>query len=147
MIQQIIAGIVAGLTVEGSSPAVAPTFIHGWKGFNNLVLDEIQNTVVVLFEPVRSEDKLLGNYVQESYPLLLAILEKAEFDNTPSQHLPVVDRCRRLKNKLLFAIKESSVISDAYNINTEDWFNAYNSNLSGVGIQITVVPLRGNPVC
>lgn len=147
MIQQIIRDIVAELQVEDSNPSIAPTFIFGTKGWNNLNGDEIENTIVVLIEPVTSQDRFVGALIQESYPLLLAFLEKSELENTPEQELVYTDRMRRLRAKFLYRLKQSSLIQDVTNITTSDEFKVMDACLSGVGLQVTVVPLQGQSAC
>ena len=145
MIQQIIAQIVSELVVEDGS--VAPTFIHGWKGWNNLATDEIQNTVVILIEPVTSNDKVVGSMYEESYPLLLAFLEKSELEYNPEQELIYTDRMRRLRAKFVYKLENSSLVRYVSNIITSDEFKVKDSCLTGVGLQITVVPIPTINVC
>lgn len=145
MIQQIIESIVSELVVENGTDA--PTFIHGPKGWNNLTTDEIKNVVIILIEPVTSQDVLIGAHLQEKYPLLLAFLEKSELEYSPEQELVFTDRMRRLRAKFVYKCSLDSRIREIENIVTSDEFKVKDACLSGVGLQITITPVNGPVVC
>jgi len=145
MIQQIISEIVSQLQVEGSTDS--PTFIHGWKGWQNLVADEIKNNIVFLDEPITSNDTISGAYLQETYSLTLAFLEKNELDDTPDIILPVVDRQRIQRNKFVYLLRKNENIRGVEGIRTTDLFNVFDVNLSGVSLNITVTIINNTPIC
>lgn len=147
MIQQILANIISQLAIEGSSPSAAPTFIHGWKGYQNIASDEVLGTIAYLYEPVTSNDIVVGSYLQETYPVLMGFFEKSEVEWTPEQHLEVVDRMRRIRAKFIYLCKQSPLFRYVESPITSDEFNIYDVNLSGVGLQIKLTPLAGIPVC
>lgn len=147
MIQQLIASIVSELAVEGITPVVAPTFVHGWAGWNNLAVDEIQNTVVILLEPVVSEDSLKGNFIEEKYPLEIAFLEKSELEESPSDELVHTDRMRRLRAKFIYKAAQSPLFRYVDNIKSYDNFKVKDVCLSGVGLQIRLTPMEGVTGC
>lgn len=147
MIQQLLKTISDQMTIEGSSPAKVPTFLHGWKGLNNLVADEIENTLITLIDPVQSNSTLRGNVMKDSYTLLMAFLEKSELDWSPDQHLVVIDRMRRLCAKFVYACKQSDLFSDVGDPIISDEYNVFDCGLSGVGLQIKITPQIPTPVC
>lgn len=147
MIQQLIGNIVAQLIVEDSSPSVAPTYIHGSKGWTNLAVDEITNTVVLLIEPVQSNNILEGALMIETYPVLMVFLEKSELDWTPDQQLVVIDRMRRLCNKFIYKATQSAELRYVRDIIISDEYNLKDAGLSGVGLQIKLTPLLTVPIC
>lgn len=146
MIQELIGTVVAGLTVEGES--YAPTYIYGSKWWQNLVSDEVQNTIVYLFEPVQSNDTLVGNLYTESYPLLMLFAERSALDGTPADNLVYTNRMRRLRAKFIKALVDYTNVSEVTNIKTDDVFNVKDVNLCGVGLQFTVKLINPHyPVC
>lgn len=146
MIQQIIGTVVNGLEIEGLS--VAPNFIHGHNGWNNLAVDELEvSTVILLVEPLTSQDIMVGSLIQENYPLLMAFLEKAKIDDTPSDSLVHTDRMRRLKNKFMYNLINNPLVLNVENITTKDVFKEKDGCLTGVSVQFNVTPLNSSPVC
>lgn len=147
MIQQLLNTISDQMIIEGSSPSNAPTFLHGWKGWNNLSADEIENTLIIVVEPIQSNSTLRGNVMKDAYPLLMLFLEKSELDWSPDQHLIVIDRMRRLCAKFVYACKQSDVFSDVGDPTISDEYNVFDCGLSGVGLQIKITPQIPTPVC
>lgn len=145
MIQQIIQQIVSELTLEVSGDA--PLFIHGWRGWNNLATDEVADTVVILIEPVTSEDRIVGSMYEETYPLLMAFLEKSELEYNPDQELVYTDRMRRLRAKFIYKLQNSDSIRSVTGIVTSDEFKVNDSSLTGVGLQVRVTLLPTIDVC
>lgn len=145
MIQQLISNIVLQLTTEDSE--VTPSFIHGWKGWNNLKADKITDTVIILLEPVTSNDKLLGNYIEETYPIMLAFLQKSQLDYNPDQELIITDRMRRLRARFIYLASQSIQFKYVTDIITSDEFKVKDAALSGVGLQIKLTPMNGIPGC
>lgn len=145
MIQQIISDVVSMLRVGESN--IAPTFIHGWKGWQNLVADEITNEVVFLDEPVQSNDSFSGNYLEESYVISLVFLSKNELDDSPEQILPIVDSQRIQRNKFIYLLKKNEKVRNIASIRTTDLFNVFDVNLSGVKLDLTVTLFNDNSIC
>jgi hypothetical protein len=145
MIQQLVGTIVSGLTIEGDS--IAPTYLHGWKGWNNLIADELQGTVVILIDPVVSNSTLVGSLSKDKYPLLILFLEKSDLEWTPDQHLVVIDRMRRLCTKFMYAAKQSDLFSEVIDFIISDEYCIMNVGMSGVGLQVKITPTLGPPVC
>jgi hypothetical protein len=147
MIQQLVRQIANQLTVEGGSPPIAPSYIHGQKGWSNLKADKITNTLIILFDPVQSDSKLIGNLMQDKYPLLMLFAEKSKLDWTPDQHLVVIDRMRTLCAQFIYKCTKSGLFSHIEDFVISDEYNAFDVCLSGVGLQIKLTPTIGAKPC
>ncbi len=146
MIHELIQGIIAELTVEGSSPAVAPDYIHGWRGQLNLRLDEIQNDVVWLL-PVYSNSTLRGNYLKDDYSIVMGFFGKTELEMFAEQHLPVINRQRRQAAKFIYKIKQSPLFASVSDFEIVDEYNTFDVGISGVTVKFKASPLESLPVC
>lgn len=145
MIQQLVGTIVSGLTIEEDS--IAPTYLHGWKGWNNIAVDELQNTLVILVDPVVSNSTLNGSVLKDKYSLLILFVEKSELEWTPEQHMPVIDRMRRLCARFIYSARQSDSFSEVSDFIITDEYNIMNVCLTGVGLQVKITPTLGPPVC
>lgn len=146
-IQDIIGQIVAQLEVPGTSPAVPPTYIHGWKGWENLKADEILNDIVFLDLPVSDDFIGKAKFIEESYNLYLHFYTKSELDFTPDQHLPLIARMRIQRQRFINNLRDSGLIKEIKSMRTIDVVNALDVNMTGVIVSLTVVPLKMNPIC
>jgi hypothetical protein len=139
MLVTIIQDIVEAL--EYGSPAVTPTFVSGWKRWQNIAIDNLLTDVVILDTPLRSNDTLTrGSYTEENYVINIAFFRKSELDYTPEQHEIIVDVMRGVKEKFIYALRQDERIRNVTNASTQDVFNAFNVNLSGCLLTITVTP-------
>lgn len=146
-IYTIIQSVVASLSIENTSPPVAPTFREGWKQFQNLVDDEQLTDIVYLDWPIKSDDILVGASVHERFFVRMAFLEKSELEYTPEQHRPIIDRQRRQKNKFLFALSQADLVDEVTDASSSDIINVFNSNKSGVDLQFRIRIAPSEPVC
>lgn len=148
IIQDFVADIVSTLQVEGSSPPVAPTFIHGNKGWQNLLADEVQNDIIFLDEPVTSNDNYRqSGLLEESYNLSLVFLTKSELDFAPEQQKPLIARMRRLRLAFLNKLSRTNLRNTNFNVRTIDVVNILNVNLTGVIVMLTITPIDPQPQC
>lgn len=149
VIQDFVANQVGLLTVEGSSPAQAPTFIHGNEGWQNLLADEVMNDIIFLDEPVSSNDTYAqGGLLTEAYALSLLFLTKSELDYTPEQHKPLIARMRRLRLAFIQALSRSGLLLNKnYQLKTIDVVNVLNVNMTGCLVSITITPIDPQPRC
>jgi hypothetical protein len=145
MIQQIIGSVVEVLIVEGTS--VAPYYNHGPKGWNNLIEDEIEGTVVTLVEPLISNDVIVGGLLKEAYPILLLFTEKTEIDASPQEELVLNDRMRRLRAKFLFQLLNNELVDDIENIVTRDAYKQKDKGVSGVSLEFNITLKQAQPLC
>ncbi len=146
IIQDEIATIVSTMIIEGGT--VAPTFIHGEPGWINLEADEILNDIIVLDEPIVSDDTYnKGGLLEESYRLKLFFWTKSPFDATPAQHKPLIAAMRNSRRKFLNKLSQSPAIRSFNSIRTIDVKNALNVNLSGVMLSVTVIPFNETTRC
>lgn len=139
MIQEIISDIVAQLIVPGSSPQIAPKYVHGWGGWQNLEVDEVTNDIVILDEPVQSVDKSVGNILRESYLPTLFFFTKSELEFTPDQHLPLINAMRTQRKRFIKLLESDTRIMGVSDIKTTDLVNVMDSNLTGVQLSLTVI--------
>lgn len=150
MIVDIVKGVVSNMTVPGSSPSVAPTFIHGEKSWQNLEADEVLNHIVFLDEPITSNDTMhQSGAFDEAYPIVLFFAEKSEMEWTPEQHQVAIQRQRYQRKKFLNHLV--SLIGDTIinfgSIRTMDAKNVFDVNLSGCILYINITPLVNYSVC
>ena len=146
MLVTIIQEIVEAL--EYGSPSQSPVFVSGWKGWQNLAIDDLLNDVVLLDTPLRSNDTLTrGIYTEENYTINIAFFRKSEIDYTPEEHEVIVDVMRGVKEKFIYALRQDSRIRNVTNASTQDVFNAFNVNLSGCLLTITVTPFGTYSKC
>jgi hypothetical protein len=131
-----------------------PAFIHGFKSWANIKADEKQFPIVILVEPVTSDDTFhQGGMVDSSYPLFIMFLDRTELGNTPEQHRPVIDRMRELRRQFILRLKAAKnsygehVFKSIDNVKTTDTFNELDANSSGVFITFTATPLNSDSVC
>lgn len=149
IIQDFIADIVSQMTVEGSTPSVAPTFVHGDKGWQNLLVDEITNDVILLDEPVISNDSYKqSGLLEETYNTSMLFLTKGNLDNKPEDDKPLIARMRRLRKKYIDKLSASALLKDKnFNIRTIDVVNVFNVALTGCWVTMTITPIETQSRC
>lgn len=149
IIQDVIGDIVSSLVVAGSSPSVSPTYVHGSSGWQNLEVDEIQNDVIILDEPVVSNDTYhQSGLLEEDYSLRIFFLTKSEFDTDFEQQKPLLASQRAQRRKFIDKLSQrTDIIRSISNIKTTDLINVLNVNLTGVMLSITIRPINVNPIC
>lgn len=132
-ITDIIEDIVSQLVVPNTSPAIAPDFEYGSKYWENLVLDEVDNHVVWLWWPIASDDTFQGNtpFLNETFKISVAFLEKSELDETPQQKRDALDRQREQHKRFFAKLKERIEVLEVSNIRTEEVINMFNVNMDG----------------
>lgn len=143
----VIESIVSELTPK-------PEFIYGFKSWANLQADEKPFPVVILVEPIISDDTFhQGGLVDSSYPMFMLFLDKTELDYTPEQHRSAVDAMRELRRQLILRLKAKKnsdgdhVFKSITNVRTTDTFNELDANSSGVSVNFTAVPLNSDSIC
>lgn len=137
-IVSLIGSIVATVTD-------APTFIHGDKGYQNLISDElnIETGVIYLDEPISSNDSFKqSGYLEETYPLKLLFAKKTELDWTPAQHQVIIQECREMRREFMVLLQNNSSVQSFKSSKTTDIQNLFDINLSGVYLELEVVPFN-----
>lgn len=131
-----------------------PEFIYGFKSWANLKADEKPFPVVILVEPIVSDDTFhQGGLVDSSYPLFMLFLDKTEIDYTPEQHRVAVDAMRDLRRQFILRLKSienangENLFKEISNVRTTDTFNELDANASGVGLNFTATPLNSDSIC
>lgn len=131
-----------------------PEFIYGFKSWANLKADEKKFPMVILVEPISSNDTFhQGGLVDSAYPLYMLFLDKSELENTPEQHRVKVDEMRNLRRQFILRLKAKTnsygekVFKEITNVVTTDTFNELDANASGVGVRFTATPLNSDSVC
>lgn len=127
-----------------------PTFIHGDKGFQNLQDDiNIESGVVFLDEPITSNDTLKkSGYLEESYPLRILFAKKSKMDYTPEQHQVLIQECREMRREFIVLLSDNENIrSIEPTMKTTDIINLFDINLSGVYLELTVLPNNNAANC
>lgn len=152
IIQDEIAAIVATMVIEGGS--VSPTFMHGEQSWINLKADEITNDLIILDEPIISDDVYRqGGLLEEQYRLKMFFFRKydgdneSSIDNSPEQHKPLIASQRESRRKFINKLSSSPAFRSFNSIRTVDVKNALNVNLSGVMLSITVIPFNETSRC
>ena len=143
----IIEAVVADLTPK-------PEFIYGFKSWANLKADEKTFPIVILVEPITSNDEFRqGGLVDSSYPIFMLFLDKTELAYTPEEHRIAVDSMRDLRRQFILKLK---IAKNSYNehifksitdVKTTDTFNELDANASGVGINFVATPLNSDLIC
>lgn len=143
----VIESVVADLVPE-------PEFMFGLAGWNNLRADERKFPVVILVEPITSDDTFhQGGLVDSSYPTYMLFLDKTELDWTPEQHRVVIDSMRDLRRQFILRLKKKAnangehIFKSIENVKTVDTFNELDRNTSGVGVSFIATPLNSGSVC
>jgi len=143
----IIESVVDDLTPK-------PEFIYGFKSWANLKADDKKFPIVILVEPITSDDTFhQGGLVDSSYPLFMLFLDKTELDWTPEEHRVVVDAMRDLRRQFILKLRMlknangEHVFKSVAEVRTTDTFNELDANASGVGINFTATPLNSDSVC
>ena len=143
----IIEAVVADLTPK-------PVFMYGFKSWANLKADEKTFPIVILVEPITSDDTFRqGGLVDSSYPIFMLFLDRTELANTPEEHRPVVDSMRELRRQFILKLKlaknsyNEHIFKSIDNVKTTDTFNELDVNASGVGLNFTATPLNSDGVC
>ena len=131
-----------------------PEFIYGFKSWANLKADEKKFPIVILVEPITSDDTFhQGGLVDSSYPIFMLFLDKTELEDRPEDHRVVVDAMRTLRRQFILKlkIKKNSngehVFKDISDVRTTDTFNELDANASGVGLNFTATPLNSDSIC
>lgn len=143
----IIEAVVNDLTPK-------PEFMFGLAGWNNLRADEKEFPVVILVEPITSNDEFRqGGLVDSSYPLYMVFLDKSELDWTPEQHRLAIDSMRELRRQFILKLKMAKnsynehIFKSITDVRTIDTFNELDRNASGVGVSFTATPLNSDSIC
>ena len=143
----IIESVVADLTPK-------PEFLYGFESWANLKADEKKFPIVILVEPITSDDTFhQGGLVDSSYPIFMLFLDKTELDWTPEEHRVVVDAMRDLRRQFILKLRMlknangEHVFKSVAEVRTTDTFNELDANASGVGINFTATPLNSDSVC
>jgi hypothetical protein len=148
LIQDLIRDITAELSVYGSSPSVTPNFCQGWKGWQNLAVDEVVNDSVILDWPINSSDEYRKSGLLESdYKLTIAFVGLSQLDYTPEEHLPIIERCRQTMQDFINLLSTYTVdgdrpIRDFTVTGTTEVINMFNVNLSGVVLSVSIIPFN-----
>jgi len=130
-----------------------PTFIHGNKGWQNLEVDEIKDDVVILDEPVTSNDDYRkSGLLEENYTLIIYFFTKSELDYTPAQHKPLIEAMRTRRRDFINRLSDYSIdgqkqIRAISGIRTVDLINVFDVNYTGVMLSITITPFNFLPHC
>ena len=124
-----------------------PEFIYGFKSWANLKADEKKFPIVILVEPITSDDTFhQGGLVDSSYPIFMLFLDKTELEDRPEDHRVVVDAMRTLRRQFILKLKIKNnsngehVFKDISDVRTTDTFNELDANASGVGLNFTATP-------
>jgi hypothetical protein len=143
----IIQEVVSDLTPK-------PEFIYGFKSWANLKADDKAFPIVILVEPITSDDTFhQGGLVDSSYPIFMLFLDRTELADTPEQHRVAVDAMRDLRRQFILRLKKKAnangehIFKSIDNVRTTDTFNELDANASGVGINFTATPLNSDSVC
>jgi hypothetical protein len=143
----IIEAVVADLTPQ-------PVFIHGFKSWANLAADDKVFPIVILVEPVSSNDEFRqGGLVDSSYPLFMIFLDRTELADIPSEQRVVVDAMRNLRRQFILKLKDATnsynehIFKSITDVRTTDTFNELDANASGVFINFTATPLNDESIC
>jgi hypothetical protein len=148
MIVELVQDVVEKLEVT-DSPVTHPKFIHGEKGYQNLLADEVEEDVwVFLDEPITSNDRLTkGGYLEETYPLTMLFAKKSELDFTPEQHRVLINEMRSLANIFINKIQQREDVREVKDISKVDIINIFDVNLTGCVLRISVIPLNEYTAC
>ena len=153
LINNLIKDITETLTVPDSSPSVTPNFCEGWKGWQNLAVDEVENDSVILDWPINSSDEYRKSGLLESdYKLTIAFMGLSQLDWSPEEHKVVIARCRILMQKFINKLSSYTVDGDRpireFTVtNTTDVINMFNVNLSGVVLSVSITPFNLSSRC
>ncbi len=147
MIVALIKDIVEALPVS-ESPNVFPTFKHGEKEFQNFIADELTGVLVFLDEPITSNDSIKGGgYIEESYPISMMFVDKADLDWTPEQHQEVILQMRALAKRFLNRLVGNENVRNLTGVTRTDVKNVLDLNASGVILRLTIVPFNSDSAC
>lgn len=118
---------------------VTCTFIYGWKGWQNLATDEVQDTMVCL-DLLRSNDVMAanGSALIESYIINMGFFEKSDNDLTPDEYDSICVDMRTLREKFLRELNQYEGIHRITNIQTLDTPKEFDANFTGVLVSFTV---------
>lgn len=131
-----------------------PEFIYGLKSWANLKADDKVFPIVVLIEPISSNDTFhQGGLVDSTYPLLMLFLDKTELAHTPEEHRVVVDEMREMRKEFILKLRQAKntngehIFKSVADVRTIDTFNELDANTSGVSLNFTATPLNSDSVC
>ena len=143
----IIETVVADLTPK-------PSFLYGFKSWANLKADEKVFPIVILVEPITSNDIFSqGGTVNSTYPIFMLFLDRTELAYTPEEHRVKVDAMRELRRQFILKLKiaknsyNEHIFASISDVKTTDTFNELDANASGVGLNFTATPLNSDSVC
>jgi hypothetical protein len=143
----VIESVVSDLTPE-------PEFFSGAKGWANLKADEKVFPMVMLIEPITSNDTFhQGGLVDSAYPIFMLFLDRTELRDTPEQQRVIVDAMRDLRRQFILRLKKKTnangehIFKSIENVETIDTYNELDANASGVGVKFTATPLNSDSVC
>lgn len=145
----IIEGIVNTMTVPDTSPAQTPVFISGWKGWQNLAVDEVETDVIILDTPLVSDDIIskYGNNFDEAFSVSIAFFRKTQLDYTPASHQEVCEIMRNQREIFFNKLRSHEGIRSVESPRTQDIYNVFNVNLSGVLFTFKCTPFPTRPKC
>lgn len=147
---QYIQSIVSQMT-GGVSPAATPEFIHGTKGWQNLLADEANyaNGVIFMDDAIQAPLKIeKTGYITETYPLLIAILLKGNLDDTPDQQQIVIQKAAVIMREFISRLfNDDKNTRNFKNISMGYVINMKNANLHGVALGITFDFYNESTIC
>lgn len=144
LIETIVRQLTGRIIVEEGEDdiIVPPFFYHGLKSWQNLVADDESfdtAPAVYLDEPIMSYDDIKqSGYIEEGYPLKLLFIDKSEPDWTPAEHQVVIAKMRTLRRQFLNKLQQSDTIRHVADSQTTDVVNLFDTNVSGVFLEVTI---------
>lgn len=137
----LIKNIINQLTGE-------PSFYHGIRGWQNIEAEDGMFPAVYLDEPITSYDDIKqSGYIEESYPLKMLFIGKSEPDWTPAQHQIVIADMRSLRKEFLNKLQQNDSIRHISDTKTTDVMNLFDSNVSGVFLEVTIYIYNQESIC
>lgn len=135
--------------VENDLGSPVPTFRYGWKAFQNLKADK-ENVfpLVYLHAPISASDSLKSSGLIESeFSLELFFGDKTKIDYTPEQHDVIIQEMRTLSTKFIQECQKDTAIHFVKNCKRSEAINIFDLNLSGIILEITIIPFNADSFC
>lgn len=152
-ISTLISSICSVLTMPN-------VFIHGQKGFQNLIADNAlelndDNCLIFLDEPITSDDTFSqGGAVESKYAIKMMFAQKSAIGWTQQQHDECIIRMRALSREFglrILATKNTTdntkIFKSLTNASRLNVMNVLDVNLSGVLFSFSVEPFDDNSIC
>ena len=143
-IRELIEDVVSGITVGLDTFQ----FYHADKSWQNLISDEANFPLVYLDNPIKWRYSFTsGSVLEREYDLKLFIAYKTELDFNPDEHVTEIEKAVACCQKIINSLRFNPEIKNIKDVGGFEIINAFDVNVSGVLLYMTVYHRNSDSIC